>query len=202
MTNKYFTTRFAVSTIAEAELLAQRNIWNIIEEIRRSGTKGVTQDQLSRNLKIPYRVQLSIVKDLVKMNLIAPKPSNSKIRRGTSQDPNSLPFIWNSLDQPMPWVENNFFTALRPLIEEDEASLESLLSFMERIVEKVRVTERTRKYFPSERIAEPDDVSREAAEFLDAIFASIYWSIMDRGKDRRIMSKYGWATKKYFESGP
>ncbi len=199
MANKYFTTRFAISTIAEAELLARRNVWNIIEAIRRSGSKGVTPEQLSQSLKIPRKIQLSIIKDLVEMNLIAPKLTNSDTSRGTIQNPNLLPFIWNSLDQPMPWVENNFFTALRPLIEKDQGSLNSLLFFVEKIVDEVRVAERTRKYFPSERVSELGDVSREAAEFLDAIFAAIYWCVMDRGMDRRIMMKYGWATKKYFE---
>jgi DNA-binding FadR family transcriptional regulator len=78
---RYFETRFAIGDRTTAEFLQNRNNWEIVNALVDAGAKGVTSEQLAKQLNIGYKVVADTMKHLAQMGWATSERPKPKVGR-------------------------------------------------------------------------------------------------------------------------
>lgn len=185
--NRYFVT-IPIFNIKEAKYLGSETNWEIMEVLRDAGIKGLSAEEISKEIEIPTQSVYSILSKLEAAGLIEGSTRRAHLGRPTKEEAKqrSSGKPTKFYTENIPWgysgIDEEFKESLNPLLTDMEQNVNELrqkwLPILDRIV-SIYETGKLKKFFPQDEIHEECGYSHEAQEFLCAISLSLLWKILE-----------------------
>jgi len=174
---------FPVSDKQEARNLGAASAWDVLEELREVGLRGLTADEISVRLELPLSTVYGVLSKLQAARWVEPRRPTKRIGRPGAKRQAELSRTGRMRQiyvEKIPWgdvdFEERFVAILDPVIKEvlqRHQLVDHLRDALDAILTDFSKDERGREFLPSSEVCPKCKESHEAYEFLWALFTRL-----------------------------
>ena len=203
LSRKYFETRFAISDRRDAELLQNRNNWQIVQALIDAGSRGLTSNELSKKLGISYKIVAESTKHLKQMDWITsdpPKPEMRKMGRPKANEKREFKkpaylHVWDFMDFFEPMLEGKFEGYCSSIFEKYSKDFQGFLHALDLMIQEIKSS---KEFYPTEEIRD-DGWSHEGYEFIKGLLYAFSNWLEKNVEFQTILKRLNLATDEAFK---
>jgi DNA-binding transcriptional regulator GbsR (MarR family) len=192
---KTYLTHFPVESYLEADILSKEIAWKIMDDIRQTGAKGITAEDIIEKENLPASIVYSVLKELYRLEFIFLYPRNKKNRGDRKKRFVCEKGTWGKYG-----IDKEFDAALKmsgTLSSMTEELRQPILKIFKELLNEFNRTKEMKQFLPTQNtnICPNCQRSHEAMEFFYAsLLRTIDLMITESDEFKKFLVERGYAS--------